>query len=122
VRKFRNGRQLGRRKLRHEFNAIQRLYIGAWIELLIGQDGKIGKIALDELPHEAPDIHWRKYDGRQALGSDIADDAFHCGDQLPMQVRRQGQIRCAACLPYSAADRILDFLGNEVGRNNILPA
>jgi hypothetical protein len=115
-------RQLGRRKLRYEFNAVQRLHVRAWIELLIGEDGQIGKIAFYQFSHEAPDIHWRKYDGRQAMRSDIADDAFHCGDQLPMQVGRQGQIGCAACLAYSPADRILDFLRNEVGRNNILPA
>jgi hypothetical protein len=67
-------RQLGRRKLRYEFNAAQRLHVGAWIELLIGKDGEIGKIAFYELSHEAPDIHWRKYDGRQAMRGDIADE------------------------------------------------
>jgi hypothetical protein len=67
-------RQLGRRKLRYEFNAVQRLHVGAWIELLIGKDGEIGKIAFYELSHEAPDIHWRKYDGRQAMRGDIADE------------------------------------------------
>jgi hypothetical protein len=114
-------RQLGRRKLRYEFNAVQRLHVRAWIELLIGQHGQIGKIAFYQLSHEAPDIHWREYDGRQAMRSDIADDAFHCGDQLAMQVGRQGQIGCAAGLAHSPADRILDFLRNEIGRNNILP-
>lgn len=115
-------RRLGRRKLRYEFNAVQRLYVGAWIELLIGENGEIRKIALYELSHEASDIHWCKYDGRQTVRSDIADDAFHCRDQLAMQVGRQGQIGCAACLAHSPTDRILDFLRNEIGRNNILPA
>jgi hypothetical protein len=35
---------------------------------------------------------------------------------LAMQVRRQGQVGCAAGLPHRPADRILDFLRNEVGR------
>jgi hypothetical protein len=114
-------RQLGRRKLRYEFNAVQRLHVRAWIELLIGKDSEIGKVAFYELSHEAPDIHWRKYDGRQTMRSDAADHAFHCGDQLAMQVGRQGQVGRAACLTHSPADRILDFLRNEVGRDDILP-
>ena len=102
--------RLSRRKLCHKLDALQRLHVGAGIKLLIRQHSEIGKIALYELPHETANIHRRKYDGRQTMGSDIADDVFHRRDQLPMQVGRQGQIGRAACLSHCSTHRIFNFL------------
>ena len=91
-------------------------------ELLIGQHREVGKIALDDLAHEATNIHRRKNDRRQRVLADVADHALHGADHLAMHVRRQRKIGRAACLPHRAAHHILDLLGNQVGRNDVLPA